>query len=81
MWDFFIKSLPSRLRDLIQKRGRGEDSRNSCLPDTIGLGHNELTEVMAACTRPAQAQASQSTNTERRKWTWGPTPSQKAIYN
>lgn len=83
-WDFFLKALPSRFKDL---RGKGEGitlrarvdilSQRNCLAGKR-LKHMN-SETLAVHTRPAQGQDRWGPSTKRAKWTEALMPNQEAI--
>lgn len=88
-WHVFIRSLPSRLRELCGN-GRGKDCkrqkwwmalRNSVFQAQQGWHTLELTDPVAACTGCAYTQAAQNPSTEERQWMPIPTRNWETINN
>lgn len=82
--DVFIKSLPSRLRNLCRMRQRNCKSRKwwltprkRCLPNTTELIHVNSQGLW----QDAQVQSRQNPSTQKEKWTPTPTTNHKAIYS
>jgi len=77
-WDIFTKPPSSRLRDLFGRGGKRivrarciDGSQETVSSKCYRNDRRELTETVAACTRPEQVQARHGPRAEVGKWTCG----------